>query len=356
MRRARPTLAVINNLSTGWPHPHYKDQLNEQDPADWPDLADLDHPIIAAAAAAFPGGDSFVADTHQSSTQAAARRVWEVRKHGTGPGWRGAVIMDDSGDPRLVYADTHNSFHNRAANVLARSRADGYLPQEVDYQLRAVEDAKHRVRRWQSDVVMATLRLLIVALENGSRSSVDLPTLPGGEALHVEIEISGDERDIPSLTIEELHSSAAEATITLWLEPLNWTLLDKSVVGLIVPLFESDPARADPNYTNDGRLVLNFVVAHSRLAQLVAAAQTEGMSDRAHALIAHHLPTVAHYADKTTVTRAHATGEVLRAVCGIHFSPSRDTDGLPICQKCEDLVPAAQLLITLRRRTIQIRN
>lgn len=359
MRRARPTLALIRSLSSGWPRPTYKSDLNGRPNAHWPDLPDLEHPIIASAAVEFPGEDPEPThESHRSASAAADRTVWEIRDRRAGPAWRGAVVKDDNGDPWLVYADTHNSFHNTAATALAKSKSDRYMPTAADYQLRDIEESKQRVQQWQSDVVLATLRALIAALQGGA-VQVELPQLPeGSDRLQMVIAISGDEKDAESLTVDQLHLNATDTSVTLWLEPLNWDRLHKAVVSLIVPLFEADPARADSNYTSDGRLIMNFVVAHSRLAQLVAVAESTGTADGARVLSTarHHQPAESHYADKTTSTRAYVTGEILRSVCGVYFSPSRDTEGLPVCSRCESLLPAAQTLVTLRRRAAQRRN
>jgi hypothetical protein len=44
--------------------------------------------------------------------------------------------------------------------------------------------------------------------------------------------------------------------------------------------------------------------------------------------------TVAHYADKADIVRAHVTGEPITALCGKVWTPTRTPDGLPVCSRC----------------------
>lgn len=354
-RRVRPTLTVLRSLTEGWDPPNFKHQLNAVHPSEWPDLADLPHPVFAAAAADMPNGETQTCKLHESSTHAAGRKVWEVRDLHTGPGWRGAVVYDDDGDPWLVYAGTHHSFHRKARTYLQKSNAALYLPTDADYRLRDLEDAKHAVQRWESTTVRAVLEGLATAIRTPGLVDILLPELPTGQQPHVQIEVSGDEAEVCTLTPDTLHDTAADTHVVLWIVPVDWAQL-QPLVGLIVPLFESDPGRVDPNYTASGRrMVLNFAVPHSRIAQLLAATLGTDDARRSHAH-SPHVPTVAHYADRNTSMRAYVTGEILRSVCGVYFVPTQDPSGLPICTSCESLEPIAEMLIRLRRAATQRRN
>lgn len=46
---------------------------------------------------------------------------------------------------------------------------------------------------------------------------------------------------------------------------------------------------------------------------------------------------VAHVADKGDTTRAYVEGTPLTALCGYVWVPSRNPEGLPVCQRCSDL-------------------
>lgn len=43
---------------------------------------------------------------------------------------------------------------------------------------------------------------------------------------------------------------------------------------------------------------------------------------------------VAHIVMKSDQMRGYAAGEAIKALCGKVFVPSRDYEGLPVCQKC----------------------
>lgn len=51
-------------------------------------------------------------------------------------------------------------------------------------------------------------------------------------------------------------------------------------------------------------------------------------------------PKVAHILDKDDVMRGYIFGEVVTAICGYRFIPTRDPNLFPLCQKCKELMPS----------------
>jgi hypothetical protein len=45
----------------------------------------------------------------------------------------------------------------------------------------------------------------------------------------------------------------------------------------------------------------------------------------------------AHYAKKADIARAAVTGELITALCGKKFTPSRDPDRYPVCPTCVEV-------------------
>lgn len=49
-------------------------------------------------------------------------------------------------------------------------------------------------------------------------------------------------------------------------------------------------------------------------------------------------PKVAHILEKDHVMRGYILGEVVTALCGHKFIPTRDPNLFPLCQKCKEIL------------------
>lgn len=49
-------------------------------------------------------------------------------------------------------------------------------------------------------------------------------------------------------------------------------------------------------------------------------------------------PKIAHWARKDKITEGYVEGKEVLALCGESFIPSRDPEGLEVCQPCESIL------------------
>lgn len=52
---------------------------------------------------------------------------------------------------------------------------------------------------------------------------------------------------------------------------------------------------------------------------------------------------VAHYADKSKITEALVFGGEVTALCGYVWTPTRDPEGRPVCQRCKEIYESLPL-------------
>lgn len=351
---ARPTLNVLRSLiarETGWGRERHREFLRETEHLAWPSLHSLDHVIIRAAASTFPHGRATNAKPHQSSTKSAQRRVWEVIDGSLG--WRGAVILDDHGDPWLVHVDSHEAFHNHAATHLTAANAPRYMPTEADYHQRDLERGKVLVSQWRDNFIRAALDGLHRAVEIAGPTRLVMPPPPDGSRVgELTIEVSGDLDGIEQVTVGNAHDSLADITLTVRIRPVDWNATSQ-VIGYLVPIFGSNLTKIDPVYAPDGDLVITFMTTHADLAKLLAVADVGPVDTELYESIE---ITHSHYVDRIASTAAYVDGRVLRAICGLYFTPSQNPEHLPICAECEHHRPVAENLLQVRKALVQRTN
>ena len=307
----------------------------------WTELAigEVVHPLLRDAAQRFEHG---MPTPHKSTSEAAGRPIYEVRSR-SGAAWRGAVVLDDDGDPWLIWAAKHDEFHRQAQRVLASSKLENWLPRPVEYKLRAREEEAQRHVRWQIDAMGSMLLAIAEVLKSESqRAEIAVPS-QDGIPLKLGIELDHDQ---PSEYAEDDESIMIIAR-------MDGDGMD-DFVRFIVPALQRDSTRISAEYGLDGMLELWITVTRAELTQALAAVE---LPPEEWGAPAPPRPMSAlHYVDKSALAAHLVLGEASRGLCGQWFVPTRDEHAdLPVCPRCEEVKPAAEQTAALIRRALASR-
>ena len=129
------------------------------------DLISIDLDLIKDAQSEFENG-SFP-DRHVAASNSRRKKngktkpVYEVRSK-VGAAWRGGIVIDDFGDPWLVYAAPHDKFHDTAPSFFADETK--YLPVRSDYKLRNKEELTRIIQEQDIQYLRQLLEILTKAL------------------------------------------------------------------------------------------------------------------------------------------------------------------------------------------------
>lgn len=338
-RRPRPTIRFLRLL----PFDSFPDADQARCIAQgrWQDIdiSRIRHPLIEDAALRFAQGDP---TTHRSSSALAGRPVYEVRSR-TGAGWRGAVVLDDAGDPWLIWADRHDQFNDHAADALKIASMQYWLPKPVEYKLRQRDDAAEAHRAWRVAAVATFVEVVAEALESvEQRSTVQLPCT-GGEELRVEVEL---DHDLPGG-----HPEDDTSLLTVMIRVGSQQADD--FLRFVLPAIQPDASRIDAVYGRDSTLETWVTVSQAELTLFIAAVRLAAAPNGAEAACAPN--THLHYVDKYTLADLMIEGHAARGICGFWFVPTRDEHAvLPVCPKCEALEPAAERTVHLIRQALAV--
>lgn len=336
MREVRPTIKVLKTL----PRETFGDSavldLIANGAFEGLKLFGLDHPLLNDARRGFERG---TADQHVAASKAYGAPVYEVRDH-AGAGWRGAVILDKKGDPWLVWAERHDRFHKRIAEVVC----DSLLPVSPEYKIRDQEEASVRAIAWKSEVLGRFIRALQECVCSGSKHTATVPGIDGGTGASLTIAVEHDE---PAIDVREAQHRDSLLTVTLRIGQSAADKLRGAVQEVCLPFLEPNPSKVEPWYDKSNTFNAMVSVTQARLVQLMADVPEYEDSAPHAATSATHL----HYVATRFLVNGFVNAEPLRGVCGAWFIPSRgDNSGLPICPQCEDERPAAQAVLDLLRR------
>ncbi len=334
MREVRPTIKVIRTLPReSFADPTAWEQIKNKD---WADLRlyGLEQPLLIDARRRF---DTQSADIHQESTKAAGRRVYEVRDR-SGAGWRGAVIVDDDGDPWLVYVDRHDAFHSSAA---AYFKSRGFLPTPAEYKIRDREEAESAFRRWQGGLLRQLTDAIVRATNFDRKIRI---TINGHRTTdHVTFEVSVD-HDPPAVSAAEAHQSSSLVTVILKVRAVVGDAFRQEVLHTALPFLQPDASQYESAYGRDGSMTHLITLTHARLIQF-AANIADGQPVVAQEAFA---PTHLHYVGIEYLVEGFITGSPVRGVCGTWFVPTRDdTADLPVCVRCDDEMPIAEAVLEM---------
>lgn len=321
-------------------------------------LYDLNMNLLEDARTRLSGG---LPDAWQGSRQELGFPFYEVRDR-VSPAWRGAVILvradgaaeDSDGnagsvdrgqsvDPWMVYADSHDSFHNSALdNIVGLARSGNLFPGASDYRIRRIEDDEIYDRDCKSHLLYALLDALQAAVACGKDTVVDTSDVncPG---LDLTVSVS----DIPAEGWEsdDAHTHTDILSLTLVLTGTN-VQARQWMLKTCVPFVQPDETQHESLWV-DNRMTVSLLLTRARLTQLLAEGEPQNFEPPTSPPPA---PSVLHYADRSGITRAFVFGYAIRAVCGQWWVPVGDDtthDGLPICDDCATELPVAQALKNL---------
>lgn len=328
MRAPRPTIRVLRILPRESFPDGYGVAAIRSKQWDQVNISKIVHPLIQDAQRRFSEGSP---DLHRAATQAAGRPVWEVRSR-VGAAWRGAVILDEYGDPWLVWAAEHDIFHAKVAQVMRDPSA--WLPIPAEYRLRERDEAEEKLLGWRRTAV----RLFLLAVGEAIRSAricpISIPRLLGANG-----DITGTVELIPDPPAEPLEDGSVLAVVVVDISKDSDELL-----RLVLPVLQPDVARIDATYTREGSLEQWITITQAKLAQLAALHLIDEIeAEVLGAGVGCQVNEELHYVGSSYLADALVFGKSVRAVCGRWFVPTKDAHAsLPLCASCERKLPVAQ--------------
>jgi len=152
------------------------------------DFTAFDVTLLNMARQAF-AGDKIAATKHSEFSAVAKRPVYEIRNKQTG--WRGIVILDQYGDPWMVYCGSHGDFHSgNCKSIIKASNASNYMPSEEDYLVRKREEERQHFLDFERRVVQEMLNKIRAGIYAGQTTSQSEAL----SALDIPYQISGAPR------------------------------------------------------------------------------------------------------------------------------------------------------------------
>ena len=342
MRRVRPTVRVLKLLPPSTFRDPEQQELMRRKKFEELELDALNHPLVEDANRRVVEEKN--ATRHETASSAAGRPVWEVRSH-TGAAWRGAVVLDERGDPWLVHADRHNKFHQTAARVLVSSSSENWMPRSIDFKLRKRQEAREAHLRWEASVYEDLVSGVAGVLGSAeARMSVDLPTSGEDRAATSTVSIEVDPVVVDDAGAVE-HDALLQVIISFAQPEIDGL---RRVIARAIALMQPDQSRIGaPAYFPGGQSICyDMQVSYSRIISLVASSDIREEADVA--LRQCLTPTELHYARAVYIAEGAVQGKAVRAVCGAWFVPSCD-EGLPVCSLCDERHPIAQRVLDLLR-------
>ncbi|WP_024874887.1 DUF3039 domain-containing protein [Saccharomonospora piscinae] len=322
-RRARPTLRTLqDDLTDGWESPHPQRALAKGEFENLHPLADLPHPMIAKATAAFP--DNPADDNHAGRIVSCTSLPLLEVKAGQ---WRGGVWIDAKGTCWLLIAGRAKGNHEDRDDFyqrIVRIESDGpglasMRPGEEDIRLHKREAASAALQQWELDVQsQLTEQLRRVQAGGTTRATIRRPL---SEQSLTEIQLTvttcrddGYEADEVVLEI---------ATASRWVgSELEWQFINRALSVL------NPPEQQWGRYGNTFDTVAEAGAFIHRVEELdqLNAEQTLAISQPGQ-----H----AHYTHRKGLTESSLNGKAVRALCGVFFVPYQDHADMPECLLCQ---------------------
>lgn len=365
MRPTRPTLRVINALPINPVIAAARSVITRAKVADGATAAQIlqDLRLEKVKSALLDDADRGFANggtpsRHEDASAAYHATVYEVRDH-EGAGWRGAIVLDDDGNPWLIFADRHDQFHATAAKALKRDKGElmktgktkgpaaSHEPTRLDYVVRGYEDSRIQDLKFQRELITGLRDGLREANATASVVSVRTPDDPAADLekfVEYTVEVAHDE---PADTAEEANLSTSTVTITV---PIGlgsykgYSMLISSGAVYVQP----DSNYHESVYTKSNKLRLDLCVTHAKLAQLLSDTEI----DEADFPPSVMPPDRLHWVHSPDHIEGIITGNAVQSLCGGWFVPvQNECAELPVCAGCESILPLAQeMLDQLRLR------
>lgn len=295
---------------------------------------------------------------HEAASAAYDATVYEVRDH-EGAGWRGAIILDNEGNPWLIFADRHNHFHATAAKALKRDKGEfrktgntagpalAHEPAQIDYVVRDYEDTRIRDLKFQRDLITRLRDGLREANATASLVSLQTPKDPDTaleDSVDYTVEVTHDE---PADTAEEANLSTSTVTLTVPIGAGSYKGY-QMLISCGAVYVQPDINYHESVYTNSKTLRLDLSVTHAKLAQLLSDTDIDE-ADFPPDVVP---PDRLHWVHSPQHIEGIITGKAVRSLCGDWFVPAQNESAeLPVCAGCETILPLAQeMLDQLRLR------
>lgn len=335
MREVRPTIKLLKSLP--------RDSFVDTSPLDLIassdfrslDLFGIQQPLLDDARRRFSTG---VPDRHVLASKAYGKPVYEVRDR-EGAGWRGAVVLDNQGDPWLVWAERHNQFHKKVANVDFASR----LPTSAEYKLRDREEVAATQRDWERDVLTAFLETLRQSVTTAQSAHVTLSGNFTGSTATLTVETEHDE---PSEDLAQAQDGQSLVTVSLKITGEGGGAFQAALTRVCLPFLEPNAALIEAVFGHDNSLNVCVDVSHAQIIQLLSDPSPYDAAKP----MAVAPPNRLHYVRIDYLVDGYVNSVPLRGVCGVWFVASRSGEcGLPVCERCEAEEPAAQYVLNVIR-------
>lgn len=335
MREVRPTVRALKSL----PRDTFIDStpldlINNSD-YDCVNLYGVEHPLLTDARRRFERG---LPDRHKSASKAYGEPVYEVRDR-DGAGWRGAVILDEQGDPWLVWAERHDQFHRK----VAQTGFGNLLPAAAEYQMRDREEAAQGKSDWVRSVLTSFVGALRESILESKVATTIVKGVAPGQTATLTIET---ESDNPSEDAAAAHQGASIVSISLRISGDGWGDFESALTRVCLPFLAPNHAQIEPVFGRDGSLLFCLDITHAQVVQLLVDPPL--YEDMAPMQVA--LPDRLHYVGNEYLLDGYVYARPLRGVCGDWFIATRSEEcGLPICERCEEEMPAAERVLELLR-------
>lgn len=295
-------------------------------------LDELRHPLLEDVRTTLERGGT--PDTHETSSRAAKRTVYEARSR-TGAAWRGAVVLEDD-VMWLVFADVHDRFHSTAADYLKKG---DWLPGVLDAQHAAHDAERACLGRWRVRAVVQILDALREAVCRQRPVELRLDDPAADEPCVLRLEVEHEE---PAPTADLAHTTSGLLEVTLLIRRARRELVHR--VLRVLDLVRDGAGLQDQAFLPGGDLLLLSTVSHARLTQLTAT--VDDTTDIVPGASALPDPAVLHYVNTARLAAGFVDGTAVLSLCGEWFVPRVDGAAhLPVCRACEERKPLAQALL-----------
>lgn len=300
--------------------------------------------LLDAARRGFSSGRITV-EKHKVLSGAAKRDVYEIRDSNKSSAWRGIVILDEQGDPWLVYCGSHDDFHADAnmRQFIRKENADAYMPTDDDYLLRDREEAGRQFDMFETgtartlvqsicDVVRScttvdsdSARRTVSGLDANASIFVSVESDEnGGHDYYVQVTFDFSEDEMRKRGFDHYAHSLircmaviADPTEDKPVEPLVDTHVDeygvkRKTIRSCMLLNDEDIRRIeDPRFADDPELAQRLLASPPPEPKL-------------------------HQVPKRLLSDALIQGKPIRSLCGKWFVPVLDdSSDVPRCEECE---------------------
>lgn len=319
----------------------------------------LDATLLRRARKAFEG-PAITATKHSSYTDAAKRTAYEIRDEGTG--WRGVVMLDDAGDPWMVFCGDHSEFHSKGRKVFFKqSNAANYMPSDMDYLIRDREDARKRIETSEITIARNMLDAIRRSLDDEQTPTPTHLSLPSGtpdDTLSATITVHKD-HDVETNTIDRFVELTIDCPAHGAQDNSDFHMLRDMLIrcfnAVCQPRDPDQPAETTMDtYTDSDGQRRTRMAAFMLLEQhdIERIHDERFLSDprQFYEMVSDNAPEpTLHLVPQDILTDAYVNGDLIRSLCNTWFVPSRDENAnLPYCPDCQAIMAFKELLADMQ--------